>query len=95
MCDPVARILELGEKHPDRFASRTGEAAKAVGRHWNATVWSLTRPSESHESDNPRADSTEACLTSDFPYREVRHESDDTHTAESDSDSAESDESDG
>jgi len=47
----VGREIDVLEHHPDRFESRTGEAARQVGRHPNATVWRLNRPSESHESD--------------------------------------------
>jgi hypothetical protein len=50
----VDLVKEVLEKHPDRFESRTGEAAKRIGRHPNATVWRLTRPSESDESDSLR-----------------------------------------
>lgn len=50
----VDLVKSVLEKHPDRFESRTGEAAKQVGRHSNATVWRLTRASESDESDTVR-----------------------------------------
>src|SRR5262245_25506578 len=45
--DTIKRELEA---HPDRFESRTGAAAKEVGRHASATVWKVTQPSESPES---------------------------------------------
>ena len=38
----VDTVKQMLDGSPDRFESRTGEAAKAVGRHSNATVWSLT-----------------------------------------------------
>lgn len=34
-------IRELLNAHPERFESRTGEDAKAVGRHLSATVWQV------------------------------------------------------
>jgi hypothetical protein len=37
-------IRSLLEASPDRFASRSGTAAKAVGRHASATVWQLAQP---------------------------------------------------
>jgi hypothetical protein len=47
------RVEEVFENHPDRFTSRTGAAAKEVGRSPNATVWQLTESvdpaSEPHE----------------------------------------------
>ena len=46
----VDLVKDVLAKHPDRFESRTGKAAEEVGRHRNATVWSVTRPPESHES---------------------------------------------
>jgi AAA domain len=46
--DTVKKELET---HPDLFGSRTGEAAKEVGRHASATVWQkVTQASESPES---------------------------------------------
>ena len=45
--DTVKRELEA---NPDRFDSRTGRQAKEVGRSASATVWKVTRPSESPES---------------------------------------------
>jgi hypothetical protein len=44
--DTVRRTLE---SNPDRFESRTGDAAKAVGRHPNATGWSVAQGSKPHE----------------------------------------------
>lgn len=38
--DTVKGVLEA---HPERFESRTGEAAKAVGRHPSAKVWGLVQ----------------------------------------------------
>ena len=38
--------------NPDRFASRTGDEAKAVGRHRSATVWQLAEEaSESRQEE--------------------------------------------
>jgi hypothetical protein len=38
---------------PDLFEQRTGEAAKEVGRHPNATVWRLAQPQKPDEPDEP------------------------------------------
>jgi hypothetical protein len=58
------------KNNPERFASRTGAAAKAVGRHSNATVWSVTQaPSHAELHDSPGG-SDGRCDSSDFPYRE-------------------------
>ena len=38
------------DEHPERFESRTGEAARALRRNPNAVLWSVTRASESGES---------------------------------------------
>jgi hypothetical protein len=46
----VDRIKEELKANPDRFRARTGDEAKALGRHASATLWELTRPSESPES---------------------------------------------
>jgi hypothetical protein len=49
--DAVNYVLK---NNPERFASRTGAAAKAVGRHSNATVWSVTQaPSHTESHDSP------------------------------------------
>src|SRR5262249_51170467 len=37
----VDTVKDLLEAHPDVFESRTGEAAKALGRSATATVWQL------------------------------------------------------
>ena len=52
---------------PDRFISRTGDEAKEVGRHANATVWSLTRASESDRADSGSPGCGGERLTSDSP----------------------------
>jgi hypothetical protein len=72
----VGYVKSTLEQNPDRFESRTGEAAKAVGRHRNATVWGLTRPSESHESDHHARVRVEHTLNQVWkaPTRRVRHE---------------------
>jgi AAA domain-containing protein len=56
--------------HPDEFCSRTGDAAKQLARSPNATVWSLTRASESDESESnlQRGEIRSDSLTP--PYRE-------------------------
>ncbi len=56
--------------NPDRFVSRTGELAKEVGRHSNATVWSLTQGSESHESDKVSEGVSSAGVESDSLLKE-------------------------
>jgi hypothetical protein len=43
-------VRELLEAHPERFKSRTGEAAKALKRHSTAVIWQVTQTSESPES---------------------------------------------
>lgn len=79
--DP-AKVKQLLETHPDVFESRTGDAAKEVGRHPNATVWQLTQdtparltsphpPDTSDTSDTSAAGEGKGCLTSDFPIKEV------------------------
>jgi hypothetical protein len=71
--DTVKGILE---SNPDRFESRTGEAAKAVGRYATATVWQIaptvTQSSESVESEFnfPEGKGNSDSLT--FPKGEVR-----------------------
>jgi hypothetical protein len=52
---------------PDRFISRTGDEAREVGRHANATVWSLTRASESDRADSGAQGCGGERLTSDSP----------------------------
>jgi hypothetical protein len=42
-------VLDELEAEPERFISRTGEAAKEVGRHPSATVWNLAQASEQPE----------------------------------------------
>ena len=37
-------VKKLLEGNPDRFSSRTGEAAKEIGRHPSSTVWKVERP---------------------------------------------------
>jgi hypothetical protein len=41
----VDHVKSTLEQHPDRFESRSGDAAKEVGRHPSATVWKATRAS--------------------------------------------------
>jgi hypothetical protein len=56
--DTVKAVLE---ENPDRFESRTGEDAVALGRRSTATVWQLLiRPSESVESVGAFAEGTDA-----------------------------------
>jgi hypothetical protein len=43
-------VKELLDEHPERFKSRTGEAAKLLGRSAKAVLWALTQTSESVES---------------------------------------------
>jgi AAA domain len=52
----VDRIKDVLRANPDRFTAHTGEEAKALGRHPSATVWELTRASESPESPDSLGD---------------------------------------
>ncbi len=66
----VDRIKQELKDNPNRFASRTGDDAKALGRHPSATVWEVTRPSESPESPTPQGrDRRQGDLVTP-PYRE-------------------------
>jgi hypothetical protein len=47
-------IKSLLEEHPERFESRTGDAAREVGRHANATVWSLRSTENQDDQDTPK-----------------------------------------
>jgi hypothetical protein len=64
----VDHVKNTLEQHPDRFESRTGDAAKEVGRHPSATVWKVTRASESPESPSNSAGEEEGGDSADFPY---------------------------
>jgi hypothetical protein len=44
-------VKQILETHPDTFESRTKDAAKALGRHFNATVWQLTRLQSDQNAD--------------------------------------------
>ena len=71
--DTVKGILEHNQ---DRFISRTGEAAKAVGRRAVATVWELTQAPSQYESHNSAGGDGDVCDSTDSPLREsVDHES--------------------
>jgi AAA domain len=90
--DTVKRELEA---HPDRFVAITGDAAKEVGRHASATVWKVTRPSESPESPLEVGERESEGDSLTFPYREVRSQVTSPEPASSRPDSAESPESPG
>ena len=63
----VDRVKTELENHPDQFVSRSG---KDVGRSANATVWSLTRASESVESDQVSLGTELGCDSTDSPLKE-------------------------
>lgn len=65
----VDTVKTLLSNNPDHFESRTGDAAKELGRNQNATLWGLTRPSASPEShaDSQGADLGLTRVTQ--PYR--------------------------
>jgi hypothetical protein len=67
----VDTVKELLGEHPDRFKSRTGEAAKALGRHPTAVIWGLTQTPESAESAPDFHREGGAGDSGDFPFREV------------------------
>lgn len=64
----VDRIKTELENHPDVFVSRSG---KDVGRSANATVWSLTRASESLESDRVSQGTEPGSDSTDSAFKEV------------------------
>jgi hypothetical protein len=66
----VDRVRDELKAHPDRFAAHTGDEAKALGRHPSATVWELTRPSESPESPDPSGVSSDGGDLVTPPLRE-------------------------
>jgi hypothetical protein len=83
----VDTVKHLLETHPDVFESRTGDEARAVGRHFNATVWQLanddpesrTSAEKSDKSDTLFSGSASASSegqTSDFSLKEVRSQTD-------------------
>jgi AAA domain len=45
------KVREALEDHPDRFRRRTGDDAKALGRHPNAVVWCLDSPQNPDSPD--------------------------------------------
>jgi hypothetical protein len=69
-------VKELLEAHPDRFKSRTGEAAKALGRSAKAVLWALTQAPELVESvtdslwEEGRTDSGSLSLKGETPEKE-------------------------
>lgn len=66
----VDKVRNELRNHPDRFTSRTGAEAKAVERHPSATVWEVTRPSESPESPDSLGDDEERGDSVTSPLRE-------------------------
>ena len=46
----VDSVKDVLEQNPERFETRTGEAAQALGRSPRAVLWGLTRAAESVES---------------------------------------------
>jgi hypothetical protein len=51
--DTIKKVLE---EHPDVFESRTGEAAKELGRKPNATLWGLKKEPADGEAPSDEAD---------------------------------------
>jgi hypothetical protein len=49
-------VREALAEMPERFESRTGEDAKAVGRHSNSTVWCLRQTLNAHDADTEKAE---------------------------------------
>jgi hypothetical protein len=55
----VETVKAILNADPECFEARSGDDAKAVGRHPNATVYALRRltsPSRTHKSDSPNSD---------------------------------------
>lgn len=48
------KVEEILEGDPETFLMRTKEEAQAVGRNWNARVWSLRLPQNAHDVDGPK-----------------------------------------
>ncbi|MFN2471057.1 MAG: hypothetical protein ABR583_08725 [Gaiellaceae bacterium] len=67
----VDRVKTTLEANADRFESRTGEAAKQVGRHPTAVVWQVTRASESPESPTQQPELKAEVTRVTSPIREV------------------------
>jgi hypothetical protein len=67
----VDAVKEDLEAHTERFKSRTGEAAKALGRHPTAVLWTLTQTPESPESPPDFHREGRAGDSGDFPLRGV------------------------
>ena len=51
--DTIKKVLE---EHPDVFESRTGDAAKELGRKPNATLWGLKKEPADGEALSDEAD---------------------------------------
>jgi hypothetical protein len=66
----VGAVKKALEADPGRFRSRTGDEAKAVGRHSTATVWEVARGSESPESLDTSGDRAGEGDSVTPPYRE-------------------------
>ena len=72
--DKVSEALEAGEA--DQFRSLTGEDAKAVGRHPNATVWCLRSRHDADDADTCDEGERGEGLRSAFPLKGAEHSPD-------------------
>jgi hypothetical protein len=71
------------EQHPERFEARTGEEARELGRHKNATLWCLRRASSADVADSVRAKGGGASSTLLPPYKGAESVVDDTSASPS------------
>jgi hypothetical protein len=78
--DTVRKVLE---GHPELVEQRTADAAKAVGRSPNATVWNVARAAESVESQGVPKGMTSRC-DSLTPRSRGVSESESPHMTDSD-----------